>query len=36
MVERIKYWVRKTIKRDKQCKRLCLCCEFYEECKSDI
>ena len=36
MIERIKYWLAKTIKNEKQCKSCCLWCEFYQECKKDI
>lgn len=32
-MERFIYWLRKTIKKDKQCKYFCLTCRFYQMCK---
>ena len=29
------YFIRKTIKRNKQCRSICIVCGFYEECKAD-
>ena len=34
-MERIFYWIRKTIKRNKQCKCCCITCDYYDLCKID-
>ena len=34
-MERIFYWLRKTVKRNKQCKCLCMTCEYYDLCRMD-
>ena len=33
--ERFIYMVKKTVKRNKQCRSCCMCCKYYEECRND-
>lgn len=29
------YWIKKNIRKDKQCSKCCMVCEYYEICKED-
>lgn len=35
VMEKLIYWLKKTIKRDKQCRHFCTLCTYYGTCKSD-
>lgn len=34
-MERLIYFIKKTIKKNKHCKHFCFTCEFYDLCKYD-
>ncbi len=34
-MKRFIYWLKKTIKRDKNCGGCCLSCRYYETCRED-
>ena len=34
-MERLIYFIKKTIKKNKHCKHFCVTCEFYDLCKYD-
>ena len=34
-MERMLYWLKKIVKRNKQCRCFCGSCEYYDMCKAD-
>lgn len=36
MLQKIIYFIKKTIHQNKQCKQFCVTCEYFEICKSDL